>query len=395
VATVAYGAWHVEPIVGPLSFGGIRSRRSPTIRWSASRIIAEAGAAAVSATATVSMAVSCSGARTALLAESIVTTALSSEELSRCWFVVGATATGKSAVGLQLASRLNAEIIALDSMTLYRGMDIGTAKPTAVDRQQVRHHLLDLVDPCDDYSVAEYLTAAAAAVREILRQDKVPLFVGGAGMYLRSLLRGVFAGPPADLDFRKACEDEAGSASPGALHARLLTVDPVSAARLSPSDVRRVIRALEVFHITGQPLSAWQQQSPLPVEQRPTHVYWLQLPREALKERINQRLIDMLAMGWLDEVREWKSTDPPPGRTASQALGYREFAAWLDDPTAAFDDVVRDVQTRTRQFAKRQETWFRNLVECACVPVDPCGSAAHVAEELLQRASRLRTMKSS
>jgi tRNA dimethylallyltransferase len=289
--------------------------------------------------------------------------------LRRCWFLAGPTACGKSAVALELATRLNAEIVALDSMTLYRGMDIGTAKPTAAERARVPHHLFDIPEPHEEYSVAEYLASAERCCRDILARGRVPLFVGGTGLYLRSLLRGVFAGPPADWTLRRQWEAEAASSGPEALHRRLAEIDPAAAVRLHPHDLRRIIRALEVHALTGLPLSAQQEQSPLPVGERPPHVYWLDPPRDWLHERINRRVLEMIDAGLVDEVRRLRGLPKPLSHTARQALGYREILDWLEQPTAPWDDVVAQIQTRTRQFAKRQCTWFRNLEECTAITI--------------------------
>lgn len=312
---------------------------------------------------------------------------LSSDLLKQCWFLAGPTASGKTAVGIELAQRLGAEILCLDSMTLYRGMDIGTAKPTADEQARCPHHLLDLIDPNQEFSVAEYLTSAENVCRTLLPRNTIPLFVGGTGLYLRSMLRGVFSGPPADWTIRHRREAEAAQHGENWLHDQLEKFDAASAARLHPHDLRRVIRALEVFELTGRPLSEQQQQPPLPIDQRPQHVYWLSLPRETLYDRIDRRVEAMFAAGLLNEVRElWKSS-PSFGRTARQALGYKEVIDWLEasgdlSATSPPQSVVAEIQTRTRQFAKRQMTWFRNLEECRAIEVGVSESPAEVADRI-------------
>jgi len=297
--------------------------------------------------------------------------------LQRCWFLTGPTASGKTAVGVELAVLLNAEILALDSMTIYRGMDIGTAKPDAETRRRVPHHLLDLFDPHQECSVADYVALAEVACREIVARGRTPLFVGGTGLYLRALLRGLFEGPAADWSIRHRLQAEPGPQ----LHARLQAVDPASAARLHPNDQRRLIRALEVFELTGKPLSAQQQQSPLPTDQRPRHVYWLHLDREALHQRIDSRVEQMISDGLVDEVRRLLSGGQPLGRTARQGLGYKEIIEHLAGQCSQ-SEAVATIQTRTRQFAKRQETWFRNLEECQAVEIGAGESAAAIAGRL-------------
>ena len=308
--------------------------------------------------------------------------------LQACWCLAGPTACGKSAVSLELARQLNAEIIALDSMTLYRGMDIGTAKPSLQDRAAVRHHLFDILDPHEDFSVAEYVTAAERCCRDILARGRTPLFVGGAGLYLRSLLRGVFEGPAADLTYRAELEAIASTDGEAALHEQLQRIDPITAARLPPQDVRRIIRALEVFHVTGQPISAQQQEQPILGADSPRRVFWLDRPRAELHHRINARVEQMFADGLVEEVRCLRDSPGGFGRTARQALGYKEVLDWLDTGTGSITEAIATVQTRTRQFAKRQMTWFRNLVECRAVALAEPESPATTVARLLALGQR-------
>jgi tRNA dimethylallyltransferase len=306
---------------------------------------------------------------------------LANEILTQCWFLAGPTASGKSEAGVELARRINAEVVSLDSMSLYRGMDIGTAKPSSQLRQIVPHHLIDILEPHEEFSVAQYVEAAADVAREIIGRGRSPLFVGGTGLYLRSLLRGVFEGPPADPVLRSALEDEAARATPEELHKRLQGVDPTAAARLHPHDVRRIIRALEVHAGTGRPLSEFQQQPPLPPDQWPRNVFWLSPPRPWLHDRINRRVENMLEAGLLEEVRRLLAAPQPMGRTARQALGYQEAIDHLQGRTS-LAETVTILQTRTRQFAKRQHTWFRNLEECRPIEIAGDETAAELAERI-------------
>ena len=309
---------------------------------------------------------------------------LPSEILTRCWFLAGPTACGKSEVALELAARIDAEIVSLDSMTLYKGMDIGTAKPSRALRALVPHHLIDIIEPHEEYSLAEYVTAAGAACREILGRGRTPLFVGGTGLYLRGLLRGVFDGPPADWEFRRRLEAEAGELGGGAqsLHERLRAVDPAAARVLHPRDVRRLVRALEVHHLTGRPLSEQQRQLARPVSARPRHVFWLFPPRKWLYEHIDRRVEEMFARGLVEEVRGLLAAERPLGRTAHQALGYKEVIDLLRGGCDR-ESAMRQVQTRTRQFAKRQHTWFRHLEECRPVPITGDEPADGLAARIL------------
>lgn len=293
---------------------------------------------------------------------------------------------GKSELSLALARLLNAEIVSMDSMAIYRGMNIGTAKPSDNDQQFIPHHLIDIVDPHEEFSVSEYLRHAEAAAKQILSRNRTPLFVGGTGLYLRSLLRGVFEGPAADHELRQQLERERERRGNDWLHAELRAVDRTSADRLHPNDTRRIIRAIEVFRLTGTPLSSLQREAPLDPARRPAAVFWLEPPRDWLYARINLRVDKMMRDGLLEETRELLARQPTPGRTARQALGYRELICHIVEGVP-LDNTIEQIKTNTRQFAKRQHTWFRNLEECAAVDVDGTEEPAAVAERLQQLAS--------
>ncbi|MFO1022680.1 MAG: tRNA (adenosine(37)-N6)-dimethylallyltransferase MiaA [Planctomycetales bacterium] len=312
------------------------------------------------------------------------------ESLRQCWFLAGPTAVGKTAVSLLLAENLRAEIVAMDSMTLYRGMDIGTAKATPEEQARVPHHLLDLLDPWEEFSVARFLDAAGNAVRDILNRGKTPLFVGGTGLYLRSLLRGVFDGPSADPEIRHKLETVLQEQGGEELHRRLSRLDPVTADRLHPNDHRRLIRALEVIELTGQPISSQQQQPVLSADQRPPHVYWLSPPRDWLHERINRRVDQMFEQGLVDEVVRLRAHPQGFSHTSRQALGYKEILDVLEAdqdlvPAPNLESARDLIKTRTRQFAKRQCTWFRNLEECHAIEIN----GSETAEEIADRIYRL------
>lgn len=308
------------------------------------------------------------------------------------WFLTGPTAAGKTKVGVQLARRLNAEIISLDSMAVYRGMDIGTAKPTAEERTAVPHHLLDVASPREDYSLSEYLDAAHAAVAEIRGRGKEVLFVGGTPLYLKSLLRGAYQGPPADWAFREQIEKELAEVGLEALHERLQVIDPLLAAKLHPRDKRRIVRGLEVFRLTGQPLSHQQYQFDDARPAAESNVFVLQWPREILHQRIEARVGEMFSAGLVAEVERLLAEDGELSRTAAQAVGYREVLDYLQAAGSVKKPIslaqcIDFVKIRTRQFAKRQETWFRSLSECTFVPLDLDHSPAQVAESIAQLRS--------
>ena len=307
------------------------------------------------------------------------------EPVRDCWFLTGPTASGKTSVGLELAERLNAEIISLDSMAIYVGMDLGTAKPTGADRQRVPHHMLDIVEPCEDFSLSEYVSGAHDVIREIRRRGREPLFVGGTPLYLKALLRGVFPGPPADWEFRRQVEAELHYTGVAALHERLKQVDPVSAAKLHRNDKRRIIRALEVYKQTGQPLSHEQIQ----FDDEPPgacRAFVLGWPRHELHRRIEVRVETMFAAGLLAEVRGLLDNYGSLSRTAEQAVGYREVIQHLREQ-GDLASTTELVKTRTRQFARRQETWFRGLSECRRVEIRSGVTAAETAERILADAN--------
>jgi tRNA dimethylallyltransferase len=297
--------------------------------------------------------------------------------------LTGPTGSGKSAVALELAERVGGEIVAMDSMTLYRGLDVGTAKPTAAERARVRHHLIDVLDPWESANVAWWLDRAAEACADIRARGKRPLIVGGTPFYLKALLCGLFDAPPADPDLRRQLEAEAERIGPPALHERLRVVDPTAAGRLHPNDVRRVVRALEVCELTGRPISDLQQTWDTPTflgrrgQGPPPACVVLEWPRDELYRRIDARVDAMLAVGWLDEVRRLR--ERPLGKEASQALGYRELMRFLDGAGGWAETIAR-IKTRTRQFAKRQLTWFRGLPGCRPCPADRPGTADYVLD---------------
>jgi tRNA dimethylallyltransferase len=301
----------------------------------------------------------------------------------RAVYLTGPTASGKTAVGVMLARRLGAEIIAMDSTTLYRGMDIGTAKPTLAERGGVPHHLIDVLDPWQQASVADYRARARSTIEAIESHGKRALFVGGTALYLKTLLRGLFEGPAADFSLRQHLENEAEQRGNHALHERLRALDPATAARLHVNDRRRIIRALEVIELTGQPLSRMQAEHDRPAP-RETMVIALERPRAELYERIDRRVTAMFEAGLVEEVRALMAAPRPLSAVAAQAVGYREVIELLDGKSILAETIQR-VQTRSRQFAKRQTTWFRGLAEVRPWPVN-CGASV---EDLADQLARL------
>jgi tRNA dimethylallyltransferase len=301
----------------------------------------------------------------------------------RACYLTGPTASGKTAVGVALARRLGAEIVAMDSTTIYRRMDIGTAKPTMGERGGIPHHLIDVIEPWESASVADYLGWARDAIAAIEGRGKRVLFVGGTALYLKALLRGLFAGPGSDPELRRRLEAEAEASGDSALHGRLAALDPTTAARLHPNDRRRVVRALEVIALTGRPLSELQveHQRPAPAS---VPVYALEPPRDRLYDRIDRRVLAFVDAGLVEEVRALQADEYPLSPVAAQAIGYREVQAMLAGG-ATLSETIERIQARSRQFAKRQATWFRGLEEIRTFPVDPDEEPEAIAGRLMER----------
>jgi tRNA dimethylallyltransferase len=302
--------------------------------------------------------------------------------LSRAFYLTGPTASGKSAVALTFAERFGAEIIALDSMTLYRGMDIGTAKPSSADRARVPHHLLDVLEPWQGASVAEYRAWAIEAAREIQSRGRIALFVGGTPLYLKALLRGLFEGPGRDDAIRERLDAEAAQHGSRHLHERLRSRDPAAAARIHVNDLRRIIRALEVIELTGQPISDWQTQHEHSASG--AQAIALRLPRESLHARINRRTNDMFDQGLVDEMRRLLSLPHPLHHVPAQAVGYFEAGQLLGGRVTR-EQAIERAQARTRQIAKRQETWCRGLAEVESFEIGDAEPATEIAARIRVR----------
>jgi len=304
-----------------------------------------------------------------------------------CWFLSGPTAAGKTSVAVALAREIDAEIVSLDSMALYRDMNIGTAKPTVEEMGGVPHHLIDVIRPHEEFSLAQYVEAAEQCVEEIKTRGKQALFVGGTPLYLKGLLRGIFNGPPPDEEFRRRLKEQAETEGPAVLHERLIQVDAEAAQRLHPNDTRRVIRALEVFEKTGTPISQLQKQFDIGRDAEDCRVFVLDWPREELNRRIDLRVEQMFDEGLVEEVRGLLNGPKPLSKTAAQAVGYREL---IDHIQGKHDlaETIELVKTHTRQLAKRQLTWFRSLSECRVVSVSGKIEAADVVRRIMSLAGK-------
>jgi tRNA dimethylallyltransferase len=293
--------------------------------------------------------------------------------------LAGPTASGKSAASLVLAEALDAEIVSVDSALVYRGMDIGTAKPTPEERQRVPHHLVDIRDPAEPYSAAEFAADAQRIAAALHARGKRVLLVGGTMLYFKALFEGLAAMPAADARLRADIEAEAAARGWPALHAQLAAVDPVTAARLAPNDAQRIQRALEVVRLTGRPLSAFHAEARAAPLLRPDLFLSLEpADRGWLHARIAQRFDAMLAAGFLDEVRRLRARgDLSPGLPSLRSVGYRQAWEALDG-RVPLESVRERGIAATRQLAKRQLTWLRSLPERQVIACDAPDALAQV-----------------
>lgn len=267
--------------------------------------------------------------------------------------IAGPTAVGKSALAIALAKRLDGEIISSDSMQIYRGMDIGTAKATVAERQEIPHHLIDIREHWEEYSCADYGNDARRCIEEIQARGKLPIFCGGTGLYLKQALCEMpVQSPPADPALREWLEGRTAEEN----YAELLECDPDSAVAIHPNNTRRVIRALEIYRLSGIPKSRWDRECPTDEYRSDALLLCLTAPREQLYERIDRRVMEMMEAGLREEVER---LSPDPATTAGQAIGYKEMLrALLGEITER--EAVEEIQLASRRYAKRQLTWFRH-----------------------------------
>jgi tRNA dimethylallyltransferase len=309
--------------------------------------------------------------------------------------LVGPTASGKTALALELAPRLGAEVVSADAMLVYRGMDVGTAKPTPAERARVRHHLVDVVDPSEEFSVARFQPLARAAIAEVLGHGRVPLLVGGSGLYFHAVV-DEFTFPPTDPALRRRLEQEAQARGLPALYRRLQARDPAAASRIQPGNLRRIVRALEVVELTGRAFSSYRGAMDLPVSRYRLTVLGLDPGRDALRARVAERVAAMADAGLVEEVHRLAAG--PLSRTARQALGYKELLDALERG-GPVEDALAEVVARTRAYARRQLAWFRRdpRVRWSTLPPGPrladwaleaFAPEAHAAEGGVPRTGR-------
>jgi tRNA dimethylallyltransferase len=271
--------------------------------------------------------------------------------------ICGPTGIGKTAVGIELAEKLGGEIISADSMQIYRHMDIGTAKPTPEELTQIAHHMIDIVDPDEDYDAVQFSKQARDRIAEIVNRGRIPFIVGGTGLYIKALLHGLFESKPVDPQIRNRLKQEAEENGSDFLFERLKKVDPAAAGRIHPNDSYRIIRALETIESSGKTISEYHQNHDFADDPFSALQIGLQLDRQNLYARIDNRVELMIAAGLVEEVTKLLEMGYPAELKSMQSIGYRHVVEFLKE-NLSWDECVRTLQRDTRRFAKRQFTWF-------------------------------------
>ena len=297
--------------------------------------------------------------------------------------ILGVTASGKGKLAFELAKQIGAEIISIDSMKVYRRMDIGTAKPPQEARRIVSYHLIDIVEPDESFSAGMFLKAANASIEEIKGRNKSIVAVGGTAFYIKALLYGLFEGPGSDSSIRSQLKQQAAQFGLEKLHEQLRQIDPVSADRIHPNDEKRIIRALEVYQLTGSPISGFQQQwgkEPAPVSQN-WKIIGLQSDKTLENQRINSRVKKIIDSGLIDEVKALLSEEKPLSKQARCAIGYAEIIDYLEGKIG-LDDAIEQIKINTRRLAKHQRTWFKRFKNVHWLEIKPDELPENIFERL-------------
>ena len=305
--------------------------------------------------------------------------------MAKVVFILGCTGVGKGAVGQALAALVGGQIVSVDSMKVYRRMDIGTAKPSPEARAAVVHHCIDLVDPSEGFSVAQYVSAADEAVSAVFAAGAVPLAVGGTSLYIKALSEGLFECPPPDADLRAALKDRVRREGAAALHAELARGDPAAAERIHPNDERRIVRALEVYLATGTPISEMQKQWDTGRRRYDCVFFGLRRQREDLHRRINARARRMIAAGLRDEVAGLLGGPGGLSDQAACAVGYAEMIDHLRGG-CTLDEAAENIKVHTRRLARKQRTWHRRWRDVQWIDLADDDTPAATAGEILARA---------
>ena len=298
------------------------------------------------------------------------------------WVLTGPTACDKTEIGFTVAQKIKGEIISADSMLFYRGMDIGTAKPSLDMRELVPHHFIDIVDPWESYSVGRYVDDVESLIDAADSKDRKFLIVGGSPLYVKGLVDGIFNGPEADWDIRRELEGLADEKGNQRVHDILQKIDPVKAAELHPNNLRRIIRAIEVYRITGKPVSELQEEYKLARKSYQFNILCIAREREDIYRRINERVEIMFDKGLVDEVQSLLDNPGGLSKQAKQALGYKEIIQYLDGGLT-LDDAKEMVKQSTRRFAKRQMTWFRRFPDVQWLETEELEGPESISDEII------------
>lgn len=301
--------------------------------------------------------------------------------------ILGVTASGKGRLAFALADTIAAEIISVDSMKVYRRMDIGTAKPPLSARQYIRHHLIDVVEPSESFSVAHFLKLAADSVNLIKQLNKPVIAVGGTALYIKAMLYGLFDGPGCCETIRNNLKHRAEVEGLGHLHKELAQVDPDSADRIHPNDLKRIVRALEIYELTGRPISSFQTQFSAESTKHNWTVIGLRRNKNEENGRINSRVKKMIADGLIDEVRTLLAEEKPLGKQARCAIGYSEIIDYLAGKTT-LDDTVELMKKNTRRMAKSQRTWFKTFQNVNWLDVESDNSTDRILTRIKKLLNR-------
>ena len=308
----------------------------------------------------------------------------------RTILIVGCTGCGKGALARELARRTGGEIVSLDSMKVYRRMDIGTGKPSPEIRRKIAHHVIDVAEPSEEFSVAKYVACASQAMADIEQRGRPVFVVGGTLLYLKALTEGLFEGPGADPTLRARLHERAHRDGSAALHETLQQVDPKAAGRIHVNDLKRIVRALEVFDLTGKPISEWQAQWDQPGSgsaQDHFTMIGLRRSREDQNHRTNSRVHRMIEAGLVDETRSLLAESQPLSQSARKALGYAEVIDYLAE-RLTLEEAIERIKIHTRQLAKTQRTWLKRFHQIEWVDLSPDATAEALADDLMtHRAS--------
>ncbi|MFQ5962703.1 MAG: tRNA (adenosine(37)-N6)-dimethylallyltransferase MiaA [Candidatus Scalinduaceae bacterium] len=301
--------------------------------------------------------------------------------------ITGPTASGKTGIGFNVAQEIEGEIISADSMLVYRGMDIGTAKPSLDMRKAVSHHLIDIVHPWESYNVGKYVTDAEDVISNLIKKKKIFLIVGGSPLYIKGIINGIFNSPEADWNIREELKKLAKEKGNIFVHGVLQEIDSITARKLNPNDLRRVIRAIEIYKKTGKQMSFLQEQYKKESRKYKFKIICITRTKEDLYQRIDNRVKTMFERGLIDEVQSLLDKPRGLGRQARQALGYKEVIQYLNGE-CTLDDAEEKIKLNTRRFSKRQMTWFRSFPNVQWLEADENKSSNETSEKIILELKR-------